>query len=91
MSASEFFTGTPTYLCDPKLAEAFQIARLLEKPLLLEGEPGTGKTKLAQEFAAQLGHPIFEVPVKARSPNSSRALTRCSDSWTHRQRLLTPR
>ena len=67
MSASEFFTGTPTYLCDPKLAEAFQIARLLEKPLLLEGEPGTGKTKLAQEFAAQLGHPIFEVPVTSES------------------------
>ena len=51
MKPDSFFKGTPTYLLDEKLAEAFHIARLLEKPLLLEGEPGTGKTKLAQEFA----------------------------------------
>ena len=54
MSASEFFTGTPTYLCDPKLAEAFQIARLLEKPLLLEGEPGTGKTTVVEGLAKRI-------------------------------------
>ena len=46
--SSKLFQGTPTYLLDPELSEAFHIARLLEKPLLLEGEPGTGKTKLAQ-------------------------------------------
>ena len=63
MSRSSFFTGTPTYLLDEKLAEAFQIARLLGKPLLLEGEPGTGKTKLAQEYASHMGVPIFESPI----------------------------
>jgi MoxR-like ATPase len=64
---TKLFKGTPTYLLDQKLSEAFHIARLLEKPLLLEGEPGTGKTKLAQEFAAQGNHPIFEVPVTSES------------------------
>ena len=64
---TKLFKGTPTYLLDQKLSEAFHIARLLEKPLLLEGEPGTGKTKLAQEFAAQGSHPIFEVPVTSES------------------------
>ncbi len=67
MTPDQFFTGTPTYLLDQKLSEAFHIARLLEKPLLLEGEPGTGKTKLAQEFAAHLGLPIFEVPITSES------------------------
>ena len=65
--SSKLFKGTTTYLLDPKLSEAFNIARLLEKPLLLEGEPGTGKTKLAQEFAAQENHPIFEVPITSES------------------------
>ena len=61
------FKGTNTYLLDSKLSEAFHIARLLEKPLLLEGEPGTGKTKLAQEFAAKEKCPIFEVPITSES------------------------
>ena len=65
--SSKLFQGTPTYLLDPKLSEAFHIARLLEKPLLLEGEPGTGKTKLAQEFAAHENLPLFEVPITSES------------------------
>ena len=65
--SSKFFEGTTTYLLDPKLSEAFHIARLLEKPLLLEGEPGTGKTKLAQEFANAENRPIFEVPITSES------------------------
>jgi len=64
---SKLFKGTPSYLLDPKLSEAFHIARLLEKPLLLEGEPGTGKTKLAQEFASNENCPIFEVPITSES------------------------
>ena len=65
--SSKLFQGTLTYLLDPKLSEAFHIARLLEKPLLLEGEPGTGKTKLAQEFAAHENLPLFEVPITSES------------------------
>ena len=64
---SKLFKGTSTYLLDSSLSDAFQIARLLEKPLLLEGEPGTGKTKLAQEFAANEKCPIFEVPITSES------------------------
>ncbi len=64
---SKLFKGTSTYLLDSSLSEAFQIARLLEKPLLLEGEPGTGKTKLAQEFASNEKCPIFEVPITSES------------------------
>ncbi len=64
---SSSFSGTSTYLLDPKLEEAFHIARMLEKPLLLEGEPGTGKTKLAQEFAAATNAPLFEVPITSES------------------------
>ena len=67
MKPESFFQGTPTYLLDEKLAEAFHIARMLEKPLLLEGEPGTGKTKLAQEFAAHEKHRIYEVPITSES------------------------
>ena len=65
--SSKLFKGTPTYLLDSKLSEAFHIARLLEKPLLLEGEPGTGKTKLAQEFAKKENCPLFEVPITSES------------------------
>jgi len=67
MTDKALFTGTPTYLLDDRLVEAFHIARLLGKPLLLEGEPGTGKTKLAQEFAAHENLPIFEVPITSES------------------------
>ena len=62
--SSKLFKGTPTYLLDPKLSEAFHIARMLEKPLLLEGEPGTGKTKLAQEFAAPVSYTHLTLPTK---------------------------
>lgn len=67
MSKLNLFTGTSTYLVDPKVAEAFYIAQLLGKPLLLEGEPGTGKTKLAIEYAKANNLPHFEVPVTSES------------------------
>ena len=65
--SSKLFQGTPTYLLDPKLREAFHIARLLEKPLLLEGEPGTGKTKLAhQAYKAALASSKSENKISTR-------------------------
>lgn len=42
------------YLLDPKLADAINVALLLSQPLLLTGEPGTGKTQLAHRLAWQL-------------------------------------
>lgn len=57
----------PPYLPSPELVEAVRIARLLRRPLLLKGEPGCGKTRLAGAVAANLGLPYFEWHVKSTS------------------------
>lgn len=44
------------YLLDPKLTDAVNVALLLSQPLLLTGEPGTGKTQLAHRLAWELGY-----------------------------------
>ena len=67
MAKLDEFAGSDMYILDEDLAKAFLIARILGKPLLLEGEPGTGKTKLAQEYAGHVGLPIFEFPVTSES------------------------
>ena len=67
MARLDEFSGSDMYILDEDLAKAFLIARILGKPLLLEGEPGTGKTKLAQEYAGHTGLPIFEFPVTSES------------------------
>ena len=45
------FTGTENYIASRELQIAVNAAVLLEKPLLVKGEPGTGKTLLAHEIA----------------------------------------
>ena len=67
MAKLDEFSGSDLYILDDDLAKAFLIARILGKPLLLEGEPGTGKTKLAQEYARHTGLPIHEFPVTSES------------------------
>ncbi len=67
MAKFDEFSGSDMYILDDDLSKAFLIARILGKPLLLEGEPGTGKTKLAQEYARHTGLPIFEFPVTSES------------------------
>ncbi len=49
------FTGSATYLASPELRDAVNVAIALEKPLLIKGEPGTGKTVLAEAIAENLG------------------------------------
>lgn len=59
------FKGTDTYLVDPELAKIVNVAIRLELPLLLKGEPGTGKTLLAHAIAEDLGLPLIVLNVKS--------------------------
>ncbi|MCU0760472.1 MAG: MoxR family ATPase [Steroidobacteraceae bacterium] len=61
------FAGTDQYIATPDLNMAVNAAITLARPLLIKGEPGTGKTRLAQEVAAALGKPLFEWHVKSTS------------------------
>ena len=66
MSSSRF-AGTDRYIATPDLGMAVNAAVTLGRPLLIKGEPGTGKTQLAIEVAEALGRPIFEWHVKSTS------------------------
>ena len=59
------FTGTQSYIATGDLSVAVNAAVTLERPLLVKGEPGTGKTELARQVAASLGLPIIEWHVKS--------------------------
>ena len=49
------FTGTSSYVATDDLKMAVNAAITLERPILIKGEPGTGKTQLATEVAGALG------------------------------------
>ncbi|MFD1704948.1 AAA family ATPase [Methylopila henanensis] len=59
------FEGTSGYVATDDLKIAVNAAVTLERPLLVKGEPGTGKTVLAQEVARALGAPLLEWHVKS--------------------------
>ncbi|HEX5666061.1 MAG TPA: MoxR family ATPase [Hyphomicrobium sp.] len=59
------FEGTKNYVATPDLKVAVNAAITLERPLLIKGEPGTGKTVLALEVARALGAPILEWHIKS--------------------------
>jgi len=59
------FTGTKDYIATEDLKVAVNAAVTLERPLLVKGEPGTGKTVLAIEVAKSLGAPLLEWHVKS--------------------------
>lgn len=61
------FTGTRNYLASAELRDAVNVAIALEKPLLIKGEPGTGKTRLAEAIAEDLGMPLLIWNVKSTS------------------------
>ena len=59
------FTGTNTYVVTDDLMMAVNAAVTLERPILIKGEPGTGKTQLALEIANSLGRPLYEWHIKS--------------------------
>jgi MoxR-like ATPase len=59
------FEGTDTYVAPQDLKLAVNAALTLERPLLIKGEPGTGKTMLAEEVARALGRPLLQWHIKS--------------------------
>ena len=64
-SAVEPFVGAKRYVLDDELASIVNISMALEMPLILKGEPGTGKTMLAHAIAETLGMPLIVLNVKS--------------------------
>jgi MoxR-like ATPase len=59
------FSGTNSYIATDDLKVAVNAAVTLERPILIKGEPGTGKTQLALEVASSLDRPLFEWHIKS--------------------------
>jgi MoxR-like ATPase len=59
------FAGTSSYIATDDLKMAVNAAVTLERPILIKGEPGTGKTQLALEIASALKKPLFEWHIKS--------------------------
>jgi MoxR-like ATPase len=59
------FKGTDRYIATDELMSAVNAAMVLSRPLLIKGEPGTGKTLLATEIARSLGKPFYEWHIKS--------------------------
>ena len=63
--ADKKFKGTNTYVATDDLNMAVNAAVTLERPILIKGEPGTGKTQLAFEIASSLDRPLYEWHIKS--------------------------
>ncbi len=59
------FSGTDSYIATDDLMVAVNAAVTLERPILIKGEPGTGKTQLALEVSSALQRPLFEWHIKS--------------------------
>ena len=64
------FEGTDTYVATDDLMLAVNASITLERPLLVKGEPGTGKTMLAEEVASALGAPLIQWHIKSTTKAS---------------------
>ena len=86
------FTGTDTYISTEDLSMAVNASVALERPLLIKGEPGTGKTMLAEEVAQSLGMPLIEWHIKSTTKAKQGlyeydAVTRLRDSQLGDERV----
>jgi len=63
--ADQRFAGTRSYIATDDLMMAVNAAVTLQRPILVKGEPGTGKTQLAIEVAQALGKPLYEWHIKS--------------------------
>ena len=66
------FNGTKNYVSTEDLSMAVNASVVLERPLLIKGEPGTGKTLLAIEVAKSLGKNLIEWHIKSTTKASQR-------------------
>ena len=64
-TARAVYAGTGDYIAAPELLQTVEVARRLGRPLLIKGEPGTGKTMLAVSIAQGLGMPLITWTVKS--------------------------
>ncbi len=67
MAETSYWEGSDKYLCDRELAQAFHMARTLGMPLLIEGEPGTGKTELPIHYSNDRKLDLHVYPVGSKS------------------------
>ena len=86
------FVGTKSYISTEDLSMAVNAAINLERPLLIKGEPGTGKTMLALEVAESLGLPLYEWNIKSTTKAQQGlyeydAVTRLRDSQLGDERV----
>src|SRR3954464_9949675 len=89
---SQRFQGTKDYVATDDLKIAVNAAIALERPLLIKGEPGTGKTVLAYEIAKALGSDLITWHIKSTTkatmgPYEYDAATRLRDSQLGEERV----
>ena len=89
---SSKFTGTDSYVATEDLKVAVNAAATLRRPLLVKGEPGTGKTVLAQEVAKSFSAPLIEWHIKSTTKAQQGlyeydAVTRLRDSQLGDERV----
>ncbi len=63
--AKDIYTGTNNYVASDALQEVVNVSLAIERPLLLKGEPGTGKTLLAASIAEAVGRPLIRWNIKS--------------------------
>jgi hypothetical protein len=85
------FEGTQNYVATEDLKVAVNAAVTLRRPLLVKGEPGTGKTVLAHEIARAVGAPLIEWNVKIDHQGPIRVSTNMTRGAASRRQLGDPR